>query len=244
MNKKVLSLVSVLTAFVMLFLSACSQVEKGKDDLSTGDSSKPKYENIEIPKITSEDTVMPTYFDISLYNVENYADIYLGKDFEFKTTYGGSEIQVPSTYKKMLSKGFKLKESDEYSEDSIVLAGKRLKTVFISEYGDIINAEFYNASNSSVELKKCKIVKFIISENKSLKKKSKYGMFFINGITNTSAITDVIEYLGAPSHFYAVSENEYYLDYFISKEDMRSGITVYIDPKEDTVKSIEISNFD
>ena len=113
-----------------------------------------------------------------------------------------------------------------------------------NEYGNKLDAVFYNASNSSVELRNCRIVKFKISENNQFVEDSSYGQFFVNGVTNQSAITDIIEYLGAPSHFYAVNENEYYLDYFLSKDDLRSRITVYITPEEDCIKSIEFSKYD
>ncbi len=245
MKKVLKSFFALLIIGIFVSLAACSPVETGSEteDNSSVLDSEAKYENIEVPQISSEDTVMPTYFDISLYNVENYSDIYLGKKFKFKITYAGNTIEVPTTYKKMVSKGFNLVESEEYSEDSIILAGKTLKAAFVNEYGNKIDAVFHNASNSSVQLRDCRIVKFIISENNVFVENSSYGQFFVNGVTNQSAITDIIEYFGAPSHFYAVNENEYYLDYFLSKDDLRSRITVYINPEEDNIKSIEFSKY-
>ncbi len=244
--KSILRKISVLVALIILAtLCACSPVDTSSEtENSSSAEPENKYENIEIPKISSSDTAMPTYFDISLYNVENYADIYLGKNFKFKITYAGNEISVPTTYKRMIAKGFKLCESEEYGENSVILAGKNLKAQFVNEYGNLIDALFYNASNTSVKLKDCRIVKFSIPENCIFVNDSLYGQFFVNGITNQSAITDVIEYLGAPSHFYAVNENEYYFDYFVTKNDLRSRITVYVNPKEDTVKKIEFSKFE
>ena len=40
-----------------------------------------KYENVEDTKIMSSDRVMSRYFDISLFDEENYSEIYLGKKF-------------------------------------------------------------------------------------------------------------------------------------------------------------------
>ena len=57
------------------------------------------------------------------------------------------------------------------------------------------------------------------------------------------AITDVINTLGTPSHFYKVADNNYYLDYFITKKDRRNGITVYLDPVEDLVTAVEFSYY-
>ena len=111
------------------------------------------------------------------------------------------------------------------------------------DYNKEIIAVFYNSSRSSVSLKKCDIVKFIIPENYLNAENSVYGQFWINGVNNGSAITDVIEYLGAPSHFYAVSDNEYYLDYFLFEKDKRTGITVYINPVDDCVNAIEVSYY-
>ena len=57
------------------------------------------------------------------------------------------------------------------------------------------------------------------------------------------AITDIIHVLGTPSHFYAISDTSYYLDYFISKKDRRNGITVYINPVDDIITKIEFSYY-
>ena len=70
-----------------------------------------------------------------------------------------------------------------------------------------------------------------------------YNEFSVNGVNNKMAITDIIDTLGTPSHFYGLAENNYYLDYFISKDDRRNGITVYIDPTNDSVTAIEFSYY-
>ena len=242
MKKSVKSIVVLLLAIACMFsFASCREVENSSDTSSVSDTSSNKQ--IKIPEIQSEDTVMPTYLDISLYDVENYADIYLGKNFKYKVTYEGNELKVPSTYKEMKGKDWKLIESDSVNPNSIILAGKTLETVFESEHGFIINAVFYNSSKSSVELKDCKIVKFSILENNLLTEDSKYGQFWVNGVSNSSSIAEIIQYLGSPSHFYAVSENEYYLDYFFSESDKRSGITIYVDPVNDDVKSIIFAKY-
>ena len=112
-----------------------------------------------------------------------------------------------------------------------------------NEYKKTITAVFYNGKNSSVALKESPIVKFIIKENGLNAPESSYGQFWVNGVSNVSSITDIIELLGSPSHFYRVSENKYYLDWFISKEDRRSGITVYVDTAEDDIDAIEFSYY-
>ena len=166
----------------------------------------------------------------------------MGEDIEYKITYVGSSLSVPSSYKNLTKDGWSLVLSDEYNEDSQILAGKSMTVEFINEYDKRLTAVFYNNKKSSVSLKKCPIVKFIIKEN-VIDANAPYGQFFVNGVNNVSAITDIIERLGSPSHFYCVSENKYYLDWFITEKDRRSGITIYIETAEDHIDSIEFSYY-
>lgn len=231
----------------MVGLVACEKMDpnygksSAKKDTTVTESKADTQ--VKIPEIKSEDEVMPTYFDISLYDEENYADIYLGKDFQYKITYVGSVLSVPSSYKEITKEGFSIDSESGYNEDSQILAGKSITVDFINEYNKKITAVFHNDKKSSVSLKKCPIVKFIIKENGLLNSESQYGQFWVNGISNISAITDIIELLGSPSHFYCASENKYYLDWFITEKDRRSGITVYVDTAEDHIDSIEISYY-
>lgn len=243
--KKILSL--FLCCLVVISLAACEKFDdnygKSSATQKTDDgASKKLSEDIKIPEIKSDDSVMPAYIDISLYDEENYADIYLGKDFEYKITYAGSALSVPSSYKNITKDGWSLVASDEYNEDSQILAGKSITVEFVNEYDKKITAVFYNNKKSSTALKKCPIVKFIIKEN-IIDANAQYGQFFVNGVNNVSAITDIIERLGSPSHFYCVSENKYYLDWFITESDRRSGITIYVDTAEDHIDSIEFSYY-
>lgn len=238
--KRILSVLLCLA--ITLSLSACGEFEEGgSSSVENTDTTSEEKTEIKIPEIKSDDTVMPSYVDISLYDEENYSDIYLGKNFKFKVTYAGSAIKLPWTYRDILEEGWVLVPSDEYSENSQILAGKSITADFTNDYNKTITAVFYNGENSSVSLKECPIVKFIIKENGLNIPESKYGQFWVNGISNVSAITDIIECLGSPSHFYRVSENKYYLDWFISASDRRSGITVYVDTAEDHIDAIEFS---
>lgn len=241
--KRILSV--ILCCLFVTLLCACQKFDDnyGKSSSKESTAADSVSKQIKIPEIKSDDSVMPTYIDISLYDEENYADIYLGENFEYKVTYAGSALSVPSSYANITKEGFKLADSEEYNEDSQILAGKSLTADFVNEYNKKITAVFYNDKKSSVSLKKCPIVKFIIKENELSNPESEYGQFWINGISNVSAITDAIEYLGSPSHFYCISENKYYLDWFITKQDRRSGITVYVDTAEDTIDSIEFSYY-
>lgn len=241
--KRILSV--ILCCLLVMSLCACQKFDDnyGKSSSKESTAADSVSKQIKIPEIKSDDSVMPTYIDISLYDEENYADIYLGENFEYKVTYAGSALSVPSSYANITKEGFKLSNSEEYNEDSQILAGKSLTADFANEYNKKITAVFYNDKKSSVSLKKCPIVKFIIKENELSNPESEYGQFWVNGISNVSAITDAIEYLGSPSHFYCISENKYYLDWFITKQDRRSGITVYVDTAEDTIDSIEFSYY-
>ena len=238
--KKILSI--LLCTILILSLSACGEFEEGgSSSVENTDTSSQEKVEIKIPEIKSEDEVMPSYVDISLYDEENYSDIYLGKNFKFKVTYAGSALKLPWTYKDMLEEGWALIPSDAYNEDSKILAGKSITVEFGNDYNKTITAVFHNSEKTSVSLKKCPIVKFIIKENGLNVPESSYGQFWVNGISNLSAITDLIELLGSPSHFYHIEGSKYYLDWFISASDRRSGITVYVDTAEDNVDAIEFS---
>ena len=242
--KKIISLF-LLFCSISTCLVACKKIDDyyGVSSAAKNDTRPtPESETISIPKIKSDDSVMSSYLDISLYDEENYADIYLGEDFSYNITYAESELVVPSTYKEMIQNGWSLMESSEYGLGAQVLAGKSLSVEFVNEYDKKITAIFYNGKKSSVTLEKCPIVKFIIKEN-TLDPSSDYGQFWVNGINNISVTTDIIERLGYPSHFYKVSENKYYLDWFISPSDRRNGITIYIDTAEDHIDSIEFSYY-
>lgn len=241
---------SVLICFLLAVgLTACEKMDpkygqsETKTDKAEKSESTVSKEQIEISEIKSNDEVMPIYFDISLYDEENYSDIYLGKDFEYRITYAGSTLNVPCDYSDMTEKGWTLVPSDKYSEDSQILVGKSLKVQFVNEYGKQITAVFYNNNKSSVLLKECQIVKFIIAENNLVNNESVYAQFWVNGVSNECAITDIIQCLGAPSHFYSINDNKYYLDWFITESDRRNRITVYVDIAEDHIDSIEFSHY-
>ena len=118
-----------------------------------------------------------------------------------------------------------------------------LETVFENEYGKQITAVFHNASKSSVSLKKCAIVKFRVEGNSLVSIYPEHGQFWVNGVNNNSAITDIIECLGTPSHFSSITPNNYMIDYFISPKDRRSGITLWIDIESDCITTIEFSYY-
>lgn len=239
-------LLSILAIFALVLtcisLVGCSEVDDNYGVESDVTSSDVVTE-VEIPEIKSTDKIMPTYFDISLYDEENYSKVYLGKDYEYRITYSGSNLSLPTSYKTLMKEGWSFENPEEYSEKTVVFAGEQLQIRFINEYENVIDVVFYNSDKSSQTIKKCEIVKFVIAENSLNVPESKFGQFWVNGVSNGSAITDVIERLGAPSHFYAVSDTEYHLDYFISAKDKRSGIMVVIDPVNDNVNSIEVSYY-
>ena len=226
-------------------MSACGTFETGSD---TAAENTDKNKGINITyndnnaPIMSSDRVMSKYFDISLFDEENYADIYLGKKFKIDSKYIDDEFEVPTTIKKMNEKGWNLSLGNAYDENSLVFSYETIETVMENENGVTIKAWFYNSSRSSKKLSECNIVKFLIN-NDFYADIQNHTSFNINGITNSMAITDIINTLGTPSHFYEVSDSLYYLDYFITKKDRRNGITVYINPIEDNIVSIEFSYY-
>ena len=235
-----------LLALTMLFLSACSEVDNNygvkNDKNSDKTSQSDKYKDIEIPEISSDDTVMPKYLDISLYDVENYADVYLGSDFEYNITYCDSSLALPASYEKMLEAGWKM-SSDTVTSESMILAGEKIKVEFVNDAGKSLIGTFYNSDKSSAALNSCDIVKLTVEENALETGNTKYGEFWVNGVGNNSSINDIIEALGTPSHFYAVSNEVYYFDYFLNKKDKRDRMTVYVNPVDDYLISIEVSRY-
>ncbi len=236
--------ITVLASLILIFsLCACSDMDPdyGVSEKPVSEEKAEDNDNYDVnTKIMSSDRVMSNYFDISLFDEENYSEIYLGKKFEIDAVYGGAELPVPAKLKEMKELGWVLSEGNEYNDNSLVFAYETIDVVFQNEKGLKINAQCYNSSRSSVKLEKCYVVKFRI-ENDFFIDSENYNPFNVNGVTNTVAITDVINTLGTPSHFYEVSDDSYYLDYFITKRDRRNGITVYINPVDDTVTSIEFS---
>lgn len=240
MRKRILAL--LLAAAVLLSLAGCTKFDSNYG-ASESEAETDIYKDIKVPVIKSDDEVMPTFFDISLFDEENYSEIYLGKKYEYKFLYAGTEFELPAKLSFMTKNGWSIAEPDRFNEATNINAGKSLRVNFKNSYDKQITAQFYNASKSSVELEDCKIVKFIVAENNYSVADSVYGQFFINGVSNESAITDVIEFLGAPSHFYAVGNNIYYLDYFLTEKDKRSKIRVYIDVSSDAVTALEVSKY-
>ena len=228
-----------LAALLLVSFAACSPI----DNNYGVESSKPESakKDVSVPEIKSTDVIMSNYFDISKYDEENYADIYLGKKFSYKITYSGSELTLPFSFKELEKKGFKLSEG--YEENDTVFAGEMSEVVFENEYGNVLNAVFYNSGKSSQKLKKCNIVEFSVPENSLFVKDSKYGQFWINGVSNGSAITDITDYIGAPSHFYSADGNIYCLDFFMGKDDTRSKMSITVEGANDKVISVKVSKF-
>ena len=233
-------------SLILIFsLTACSDVDLNYGVVSQNRSAENEVEKSnydEDMKIMSSDKVMPKYFDISLFDEENYADIYLGKKFQINAVFKGMTIPVPANVEELKKLGWKFAEGNEYDEKSLVFAYETIEVVFQTEDGVKVKTQFYNSSRSSKELAECNVVKFRI-ENDFYKNNKDYSPFNINGITNTMAVTDVINTLGTPSHFYEISEKSYYLDYFITKKDRRNGITVYVNPVDDIVTAVEFSYY-
>lgn len=245
--KKARSIMSVFAAlFLILSLCACDPVDKdyavSSEPAVLKDTPAPAPDDVSRPAIMSDDGIMPRYVDISVFDEENYADIYLGKKFKFNVTYAGDEFTVPTTLSALEKNDWRLAEASSYDVDSMIYACESVDAVFENDNGDRISAVFFNSSNSSVKLSKCNIVKFRI-DNNFYSDPQNFSEFSVNGVNNRMAITDIIDTLGTPSHFYGISEENYYLDYFISEDDRRNGITVYINPTDDAVTAVEFSYY-
>ncbi len=236
----------LITVLTLLCLAACNPLDSDygtkSEPQQAAKSSSPALEDIPRPEILSMDRVMSQFVDISLYDEENYSAVYLGNKFKWDVAFAGDRLSVPTKLSALTKAGWTLSDSGEYDEDSPVFAGEQVEVVFQKESGEKLTATFYNHKNSSVKLKKCTLVKLYMKNN-FYKNPQKFSSFYVNGINNRMAITDIIDTLGMPSHFYAVSKHSYYLDYFISEKDRRNGITVYVDTEDDAVTAIEVSSY-
>lgn len=245
MRKLLKVAVFLMSCILIIGLCGC---EKMDDDYgkSTPIESEETSSSDELlyPEIKSSDEIMPKYFDISKFDEENYSSSYLGKNFEFKITYAGSTLSLPTNYSKINKLGWDFPEDSEYGADSVIMAGKNIEVVLVNEYNKKINVLFFNPSKSSKKLKKCDIVKIVIPENCLNVIESDYGLFWVNGVTNQSAINNIVEYWGIPSHFYKVDNEHYYFDYYFTRDSRRNGVTVHVDPENDVLLSIEIFDYE
>ena len=233
---KLLSILLCIT--FLLSLTACSKADKKYGVESVDSSAK----GSSLPEISSLDNNMPKYFDISRYDEENYAEIYLGKKYEIKANFDNTLFTLPTNLENLALSGWELAKGSDYDDNSLIFAKETVELILKNSDGAKIKALFYNSSNSSVRLAECDIVKLHFDNNFSGKGKD-YNAFDINGVTNTSVVTDVVGTLGAPSHFYKKTEKNYYFDYFLHKRDRRNKIRVYLNLEKDEVTAVEVSKY-
>ncbi len=240
--KKIISFLLIFS-FIFAFMS-CSKADKkfgvtSESSTTTDVSSDTKTK---LPDIMSLDQKMAHYFDISLFDEENYSDIYLGKNFKYDVTYDGFKLSVPQKMENLINDGWQLVEGSDYDQNSLIFAKETVSLNFTNQNGAKLWALFYNSSNSSMKLLKCQIVKFRI-ENDAFVNNTNYHSFNLNNITNFTSVLDVIQILGTPSHFYQVTEDVYYFDYFITKSDRRNKIRIFVNLTDDCITAIEFSYY-
>ncbi len=245
--KKLLSIV-ILAVFV-LTLAGCAAPDKnyGVKKPASSSSSLPSESEItspteSVPEITSLDSMMSKFFDITLFDEENYSDIYLGNTYKLNAKYCNTSFKLPSKLTDLNKNGWELVDGSDYDDNSLIYAKETAELVFSDKFSNKITALFYNSKNTSVRLADCEIVKLRI-KNGYINNPEVYSAFDINGIKNTSVITDVIQTFGTPSHFYKKSENAYYFDYFYEKSDRRNKIRIYINLTDDSITEVEFSNY-
>lgn len=234
-----------LAVLMLMSVSACKKADKLYGVKTSPDESAPvkKIPNYDYPQIVSFDRVMSDFVDISLYDEEDYSKLYLGKKFKFNAKYNGQEINPVLTLKEMRELGWDFTADSEYNDSSLLRSGAIVNVALCNPQGYLLEATFFNGEKTNKPLKDCDLVKFKVSGNNFYNPEIPFADFNINGISNNMAVTDVINTLGAPSHFYAVDQNNYYLDYFMSEKDRRNGITVYVNIADDCITAIEWSNF-
>ncbi len=224
----------LITTFVIFATLIGCETPDTSSNITSGDNKSSSL--VEMPDIVSLDKKMANFFDISLFDEENYSNIFLGRNFEISASYNQKELSVPTNLEALNKIGFKIAQGQEYNANSYIYAKETITLNFVDETTSI-TAQFYNSSNSSTRLNKCKICKIRVENDVNT-----IG-FNINGINNNSTVIDVIDTLGTPSHFYAVTDDNYYFDYFITKNDRRNKIRVFVDLINDCVTAVEFSNY-
>ena len=156
--KKVLSIILVVA--VALVICACGKVDKnyGVDTASEVVESV-ESKSDDVSKITSLDNKMSQFFDITLFDEENYSTVFLGKDFKIKASFDGCDFSLPSKISDLETDGWKLVEGSDYDNNSLIYANETVELSFVNDNENTIIAVFYNALNSSVRLDDCNIVK-------------------------------------------------------------------------------------
>lgn len=235
--KKFWALTSVV--LILLNLSCCGSIPDGNIDMSTPESVNDTDSYNELPDIVTLDKKMANYFDISLFDEENYSNIYLGKKFKFNVTYNDKKLTVPTTLDELKKIDYFIKTGSEYDENSYIFA-KETVTLKFADINSSFTALFYNSSNTSKRLNKCNIAKIRLENDQNTKN---LVHFNVNGVDNYSSIDDVVTLLGTPSHFYAITDDSYYFDYFIQKSDRRNKIRFFVDLINDNVTAVEISYY-
>lgn len=228
----------------LVFLSACNPVEDSMGTPTEEEIETPKYKYKDVVplSIPSDDRVMSVFFDITYYNVENYAEIYLGKDYKITGEFDGIKLTAPSDYSTLIKGGFVLDDKNDFSDKSIVYAGDKHTLTFKSPNGYTLDAVFYNDQAQSKKLSECILVKYEC-KNDSTDPNTIKSLLSVNGISFSSSLSEVITKLGYPSHFHKENDNLYSLDYFLDKDDLRNRITVFAYPAEDSVTSISFCKY-
>lgn len=233
----------IISLALLLSFSGCA---KPDNNFGVEEKITDKIDNLDTSsvsnKITSLDSMMSKYFDITLFDEENYSNIYLGSKFKLSAKYNGTKFTFPCRLNTLERKGWELVDGSDYNENSLIYAKETAELIFSDKYSNKITVLFFNPLNTSVRLSECNAVKFRI-KNDYVSDKENYSKFNINGITNTSVVTDIFEILGTPSHFYKKSENSYYFDYFYEESDRRNKIRIYVNLNYDIITEIEFSNY-
>ena len=146
---KLRKLLTLLLAILMLLtVCACGEavdMETTTDDSKTSQVNSSAKEAKEAesedgPPIMSSDRVMSKYFDISVFDEENYADIYLGKKFDIDCTYAEDVFEVPTTIDKMKELGWDFCKGNAYDENSLVFSYETIETTLQNERGTTVKA--------------------------------------------------------------------------------------------------------
>ena len=111
---------------VMILILSFSGCAKPDNNFGVEEKKADEADIIEVEsqphKITSLDSMMSKYFDITLFDEENYSNIYLGSKFKLVAKYNGSKFTFPCRLDILERKGWELVDGSDYNKNSLIYA--------------------------------------------------------------------------------------------------------------------------
>ena len=121
----------IISLALLLSFSGCA---KPDNNFGVEEKITDKIDNLDTSsvsnKITSLDSMMSKYFDITLFDEENYSNIYLGSKFKLNAKYNGTKFSFPTKLNTLARRGWELVDGSDYNENSLIYAKETAELIF------------------------------------------------------------------------------------------------------------------